>query len=107
MRILERLHRFPGSFSEKVDRHFYCLLEIPLVLEESFFIKKIKIACIGYDGGTYYGKQQTLYYEFIPTEQEKMKLDPAKTALLVVDMQNQFISRDGIGCSSCKGKGYV
>ena len=50
-------------------------------------------------------EQQTLYYEFLPTEQEKMKLDPAKTALLVVDMQNQFISRDGLDAQVAKEKG--
>lgn len=49
--------------------------------------------------------QQTLYYEFIPTEDTKMKLDPAKTALLIVDMQNQFISRDGLDAQVAREKG--
>lgn len=50
-------------------------------------------------------KQQTLYYEFIPTNEEKMKVDPAKTALLIVDMQNQFISRDGLDAQIAREKG--
>lgn len=50
-------------------------------------------------------KQQTLYYDFIPTGEEKMKLDPAKTALLIVDMQNQFISRDGLDAQIAREKG--
>lgn len=50
-------------------------------------------------------KQQTLYYEFIPTENTKMKLDPAKTALLIVDMQVQFISRDGLDAQVAREKG--
>lgn len=39
-------------------------------------------------------KMQTLYYEFSPTEGNKIKPDPQKTALLIVDMQNQFINKD-------------
>ncbi|MBA9026332.1 MULTISPECIES: cysteine hydrolase family protein [Bacillaceae] len=50
-------------------------------------------------------KHQTLYYEFIPTGEARMKLDPAKTALLVVDMQNQFISRDGLDAQVAREKG--
>ncbi len=50
-------------------------------------------------------KQQTLYYEFIPTGEDKMTLDPAKTALLIVDMQNQFISRDGLDAQVAREKG--
>ena len=49
--------------------------------------------------------QQTLYYDFIPTGDEKMKLDPEKTALLVVDMQNQFISRDGLDAQIARERG--
>ncbi len=49
--------------------------------------------------------QQTLYYEFIPTEGQDMKIDPAKTALLIVDMQNQFISRDGLDAKIAREKG--
>lgn len=50
-------------------------------------------------------KQQTLYYQFLPTEESKMQLDPAKTALLVVDMQKQFISRDGLDAQIAREKG--
>ncbi|EKN65649.1 hypothetical protein BABA_19491 [Neobacillus bataviensis LMG 21833] len=39
-------------------------------------------------------KQQTLYYEFVPAGEERIQPDPSKTALLIVDMQNQFISKD-------------
>ncbi|WP_025785344.1 cysteine hydrolase family protein [Sporosarcina sp. D27] len=49
--------------------------------------------------------QQTLYYEFLPTGEEKMKVDPAKTALLIVDMQKQFISRDGLDAQVAREKG--
>ena len=45
----------------------------------------------------------TLYYEFLPTDGQNMKVDLDKTALLIVDMQHQFISRAGLrgdGCGS-------
>ncbi|NPV43934.1 MAG: cysteine hydrolase [Firmicutes bacterium] len=38
-------------------------------------------------------KYQTLYYESEPKE-ESIQVDPKKTALLIVDMQKQFILRD-------------
>ncbi|NYV68933.1 cysteine hydrolase family protein [Bacillus sp. Gen3] len=38
--------------------------------------------------------QQTLYYQFEPAGDEEFMLDPNKTALLIVDMQNQFVSKD-------------
>jgi biuret amidohydrolase len=47
----------------------------------------------------------TLYYEFLPTDGQRMKVDPAKTALLVVDMQHQFISRDGLDAQVAREKG--
>ncbi|MFS0782034.1 cysteine hydrolase family protein [Bacillus sp. 1P06AnD] len=50
-------------------------------------------------------KQQTLYYDFIPTGKSKIQLDPSKTALLIVDMQNQFISRDGLDAQMAREKG--
>jgi len=40
------------------------------------------------------GNQDTLYYQFEPADGNKIKPDPSKTALLIVDMQNQFISKD-------------
>lgn len=49
--------------------------------------------------------QQTLYYEFAPTEERKMTIDPAKTALLIVDMQQQFISRDGLDAKLARERG--
>ena len=46
----------------------------------------------------------TLYYEFLPTE-GNMKVEPDKTALLIVDMQHQFISRDGLDAQIAREKG--
>jgi nicotinamidase-related amidase len=39
-------------------------------------------------------QMETLYYEFVPAGEVNIKLDPSKTALLIVDMQNQFVSKD-------------
>jgi len=39
-------------------------------------------------------QQNTLYYQFEPAGNSKIEPDPSKTALLIVDMQNQFISKD-------------
>ena len=47
----------------------------------------------------------TLYYEFLPTDGQRMKVDPAKTALLIVDMQHQFISREGLDAQIAREKG--
>lgn len=47
----------------------------------------------------------TLYYEFLPTEGQNIKVDPEKTALLIVDMQHQFISRDGLDAQIAREKG--
>ncbi len=47
----------------------------------------------------------TLYYEFLPTDGQRMEVDPAKTALLVVDMQHQFISREGLDAQVAREKG--
>lgn len=38
--------------------------------------------------------QATLYYQFVPADQEPISPDPSKTALLIVDMQNQFVKKD-------------
>lgn len=50
-------------------------------------------------------ENNTLYYEFLPTEGSRIQVDPAKTALLVVDMQHQFISRDGLDAQVAREKG--
>ena len=47
----------------------------------------------------------TLYYEFLPTDGQRIKVDPAKTALLIVDMQHQFISREGLDAQVAREKG--
>ena len=47
----------------------------------------------------------TLYYEFLPTDGQKINVNPDKTALLIVDMQHQFISRDGLDAQVAKEKG--
>lgn len=47
----------------------------------------------------------TLYYEFLPTDGQNMKVDLDKTALLIVDMQHQFISRDGLDAQIAREKG--
>ena len=47
----------------------------------------------------------TLYYEFLPTDGNNIKVDPDKTALLIVDMQHQFISRDGLDAQIAREKG--
>lgn len=49
--------------------------------------------------------ENTLYYQFVPAEGRKIEPDPAKTALLIVDMQNQFISRDGLDAQIALEKG--
>ena len=43
------------------------------------------------------------YYETIG-EVDEPKIDPAKTALLIVDLQNEFVKRDSakIGRASCR-----
>jgi len=46
----------------------------------------------------------TLYYEFLPTDGQKINVNPDKTALLIVDMQHQFISRDGLDAQVAKEK---
>lgn len=47
----------------------------------------------------------TLYYEFLPADGQKIKVNPDKTALLIVDMQHQFISRDGLDAQVAREKG--
>jgi len=47
----------------------------------------------------------TLYYEFLPTDGQKINVNPDKTALLIVDMQHQFISRDGLDAQVAREKG--
>ena len=47
----------------------------------------------------------TLYYEFLPADGQKINLNPDKTALLIVDMQHQFISRDGLDAQVAREKG--
>ncbi|MER2107618.1 MAG: cysteine hydrolase [Solibacillus sp.] len=47
----------------------------------------------------------TLYYEFLPTDGQSIQVDPDKTALLIVDMQHQFISRDGLDAQVAREKG--
>ncbi len=39
-------------------------------------------------------KTQTLYYEFAPADAATIAPDPSKTALLIVDMQNQFVNKN-------------
>lgn len=47
----------------------------------------------------------TLYYEFLPTDGQSIQVNPDKTALLIVDMQHQFISRDGLDAQVAREKG--
>ncbi|TCZ76543.1 cysteine hydrolase family protein [Paenibacillus albiflavus] len=47
----------------------------------------------------------TLYYQFLPTDGKKINVNPDKTALLIVDMQHQFISRDGLDAQVAREKG--
>lgn len=50
-------------------------------------------------------ENKTLYYEFVPAEGNVTKPDPEKTALLVVDMQNQFVKKDFGDARIAKEKG--
>lgn len=47
----------------------------------------------------------TLYYEFLPTDGQSIQVNPDKTALLIVDMQHQFISREGLDAQVAREKG--
>lgn len=48
---------------------------------------------------------QTLYYEFAPNHGASVLPDPSKTALLIVDMQNQFANSDYGDAIDAKEKG--
>ncbi|MDS1030878.1 cysteine hydrolase [Bacillota bacterium LX-D] len=50
-------------------------------------------------------KQQTLYYEFVPADAAPIAPDPQKTALLIVDMQNQFVNKDYGDADDARNKG--
>jgi biuret amidohydrolase len=50
-------------------------------------------------------KKPTLYYEFAPADVVKILPDPLKTALLIVDMQNQFVNQDYGDATDAKDKG--
>lgn len=50
-------------------------------------------------------ENKTLYYEFVPAEGNLVKPDPEKTALLIVDMQNQFVKKDFGDARIAKEKG--
>ncbi|WAH37826.1 cysteine hydrolase family protein [Alicyclobacillus dauci] len=47
----------------------------------------------------------TLYYEFAPAGESKIAPDPRKTALLIVDMQNQFVNKDYGDADDARSKG--
>lgn len=49
--------------------------------------------------------QQTLYYQFAPAETAPIAPDPAKTALLIVDMQNQFVNKNYGDAEDARAKG--
>ena len=55
--------------------------------------------------GIFMDSASTLYYQFLPTDGQKLKVNPDKTALLIVDMQHQFISRDGLDAQVAREKG--
>jgi biuret amidohydrolase len=50
-------------------------------------------------------KEQTLYYQFAPTDGKQYQPIPEKTALLIVDMQNQFVNRDYGDADMAREKG--
>ena len=73
-----------GKKNERKSENSGTLVAIPIGIHYDRRVKNMKIK----------DKYLSFYYETSGGETPEPKIDPKKTALLLVDLQNEFVSRD-------------